>query len=134
MLEPPKRPCGSCPYRRDVPSGIWSAEEYDKLPEYDGETWEQPPGVFMCHQRDGRLCGGWLQTHDADHLLALRIARVAPSAYDYASDVPTFSSPRAARYRHPRRSCKGAYAQAGPTSQPDHLKGTPWPASLTKSS
>lgn len=96
MLEPPKRPCGSCPYRRDVPSGIWSAEEYDKLPEYDGETWEQPPGVFMCHQRDGRLCGGWLQTHDADHLLALRIARVAPSAYDYASDVPTFSSGREA--------------------------------------
>lgn len=24
-------PCETCPYRRDVPSGVWSADEYRKL-------------------------------------------------------------------------------------------------------
>lgn len=96
LPKPPKRPCGSCPYRRDVPSGVWAQEEYAKLPPYDGETWEQPLGLFMCHQRDGRICGGWLQTHDADHLLALRLHPVDPSAYDYASDVACFTSGREA--------------------------------------
>jgi hypothetical protein len=31
LIGPRRRPCSSCPYRRDVPSGLWSAEEYDKL-------------------------------------------------------------------------------------------------------
>lgn len=31
-LKPPKVPCGTCPYRRDVPAGIWHGEEYAKLP------------------------------------------------------------------------------------------------------
>lgn len=92
LPKPPKRPCGSCPYRRDVPSGIWSAYEYRKLPAYDNETMGQPFGLFMCHQRDGCLCGGWLQTHDTDHLLALRFRQVDPSAFTYQSDIPTFAS------------------------------------------
>lgn len=96
LPKPPRRPCGSCPYRKDVPSGIWAAEEYAKLTAYDGETGEQLQkgalGLFMCHQRDGCLCGGWLQTHDTDHLLALRINRVDPSAFGYQSDVETFAS------------------------------------------
>ncbi|MEX5515683.1 DUF6283 family protein [Pseudophaeobacter sp. 1A09344] len=96
LPRPPKRPCGSCPYRRDVPSGIWHPEEYAKLPPYDGETWEQPPGLFMCHQRDGCICGGWLQTHDTAHLLALRLHRVDDSAFNYTSNVPTFPSGAAA--------------------------------------
>ncbi|WP_367277007.1 DUF6283 family protein [Bradyrhizobium sp.] len=24
--EPAPKPCGSCPYRRDVPSGIWGSQ------------------------------------------------------------------------------------------------------------
>ena len=57
MIDPPaKRPCGSCPYRRDAPSGIWSREEYEKLPEYDKPTAYQPPQVFMCHRNAGCLC------------------------------------------------------------------------------
>ena len=71
----PPVPCGSCPYRKDVPSGIWAKSEYDKLPRYDGETWEQDPKAFMCHQRDGCLCGGWLACHSPRHLLALRLDR-----------------------------------------------------------
>jgi hypothetical protein len=92
LPKPPNRPCGSCPYRKDAPSGLWEASEYEKLPRYDQDTMLQPPQLFMCHQRDGCLCAGWLQTHDTDHLLALRIHRVDPSAYGYKSDVETFSS------------------------------------------
>lgn len=97
LPKPPPVPCGSCPYRRDVPSGIWDISEYLKLPEYDGETWEQSPALFMCHQRDGCLCGGWLQTHDTNHLLALRLHKVDPSAYGYQTDVETFASGAEAR-------------------------------------
>lgn len=89
---PPKTPCGSCPYRRDVPSGIWDRSEYEKLPGYDGETWEQSFGLFMCHQKDGCLCGGWLLTHDRNHLMALRLNPVDPSVWDYASEVEVFNS------------------------------------------
>ncbi|MFD7961193.1 DUF6283 family protein [Streptomyces zaomyceticus] len=39
---PAPRPCASCPYRRDVPSGVWSRGDYVKLPLYDGPTWTQP--------------------------------------------------------------------------------------------
>lgn len=98
MIAPPKVPCGSCPYRKDVPPGIWAREEYQKLPLYDAETWAQPPGLFMCHQKDGCLCGGWLAAHDRDHLLALRVAghRLAPEVWDYAPGVPVFESGAAA--------------------------------------
>jgi hypothetical protein len=57
-----KAPCKSCPYRRDVPSGIWHSSEYDKLPQYDGEIVDQlmkgGQALFDCHQRDGNLCAG----------------------------------------------------------------------------
>lgn len=103
-LKPPKVPCGSCPYRLDTPPGIWAQEEYEKLPLYDGETWEQHPGVFMCHQRDGCLCGGWLMTHDRFELLALRLARdLDPSVWDYAPNVEV----------HPSGAAAAAYGIAG---------------------
>lgn len=98
LPKPPPKPCGSCPYRRDVPSGIWAKHEYDKLPEYDGQTWEQQSvAIFMCHQNDGHLCGGWLACHDPAELLALRITRVDPSTYAYETDVPVFASGAEAR-------------------------------------
>ena len=25
------QPCSSCPYRKDVPSGVWAHHEYEKL-------------------------------------------------------------------------------------------------------
>lgn len=94
----PPVPCGSCPYRRDVPSGIWAEHEYDKLPGYDGPTWAQHPGLFMCHQRDGHLCGGWLACHDPRELLALRFpGLVHASVYNYKTDVPVFRSGAEAR-------------------------------------
>ena len=93
-IKPPKVPCGSCPYRKDVPAGIWAIEEYQKLPAYDADTPDQPLGLFMCHQRDGCLCGGWLQSHDRDHLLALRLhaGRLDPSVWDYNPATEVFAS------------------------------------------
>lgn len=89
---PSAAPCGSCPYRRDVPAGIWDASEYAKLTLYDGETPEQSPALFFCHQNDGHLCAGWVGCHDVDHLLALRLHRVHPSTFTYVSPVPLFAS------------------------------------------
>lgn len=101
MIRPPApRPCESCPYRRDVPSGVWDASEYAKLPAYDNDTASQPAGVFLCHQQDGRVCAGWAGCHDMDHSFALRIAsatgQMAPEAVEatlgYESPVALFGS------------------------------------------
>lgn len=94
-MKPPSRPCGSCPYRKDVPPGVWHADEYAKLPEYDKPTYDQPPGVFMCHQQDGCVCSGWAHVADED-TLALRLAGfngndVVP-VIEYQSPIPTFDT------------------------------------------
>jgi hypothetical protein len=79
-----------------VPSGVWHADEYAKLVEYDKDTAEQPVGVFMCHRQDGKLCAGWCHVHDLDTSLAIRLAgamgKVDPSILDYSTDVPCWSS------------------------------------------
>jgi hypothetical protein len=93
-------PCASCPYRRDVPSGVWSPEEYAKLPGYDGETFEQTPGVFFCHQQNGKLCSGWVGCHDMSESLAMRFGVLHgvineedfDAALDYECPVPLFNS------------------------------------------
>lgn len=100
MIGPAPNPCESCPYRRDVPSGVWSAQEYDKLRRYDAETYDQPGGLFQCHQHGqddqrARLCAGWVACHGVE-LLALRLAiarrRVDPAVMDYTTRVPVFGS------------------------------------------
>ena len=90
--KPTKAPCKTCPYRKDVPSGIWHQEEYAKLREYDGETWEQPMAVFHCHSSPECVCGGWLTAHDPQHLLALRLNRVSGECLAYEHDIPCFGS------------------------------------------
>lgn len=101
QIRPPAAaPCGSCPYRRDVPSGVWDETEYAKLPRYDGETWSQEPTVFLCHQQDGRACAGWVGTHDMAESFGLRMAvqmglielQDVDAFLDYASPVPLFGS------------------------------------------
>lgn len=95
---PAARPCGSCPYRRDVPSGVWAREEYEKLPAYDRPTYEQPPAVFLCHQQNGRVCAGWAGCHDMDQSLGLRFASHdmdpddVAATLDFTSPVPLFRS------------------------------------------
>ncbi|QSY98577.1 hypothetical protein J2J97_32245 (plasmid) [Rhizobium bangladeshense] len=91
-------PCKSCPYRKDVPSGVWTEDEYGKLPAYDGSPAEQfmqgGSALFLCHQRNNALCSGWLGCHGPDNLVALRLhhQHVKPEVFDYETDVPLFAS------------------------------------------
>lgn len=95
-IGPGKAPCVTCPYRRDVPSGLWSPEEYAKLPAYDGDTGEQimkgATGVFLCHSQPGKLCSGWVGCHDMRHNAAVRFDQVAETTFTYQSPVPLFTS------------------------------------------
>lgn len=94
-----KTPCASCPYRANVPSGIWHPSEYQKLPLYDRDTFDQPTALFHCHQQDGTLCAGWVAVHGYE-LLALRIGvsagTVAADVFDYTTTVPLHPSGTAA--------------------------------------
>ncbi len=76
LLHADERPCASCPYRLDCPSGVWHPEEYDKLRRYSDEpnVAAQTFGVFLCHYSvRGRghdvPCRGWL-TVEADSVAA----------------------------------------------------------------
>ncbi|MFJ7281095.1 DUF6283 family protein [Kitasatospora sp. NPDC098663] len=102
---PAPKACDTCPYRRDVPSGVWAATEYDKLEQYDRPMGEQPRKVWQCHQADQdsdqrRMCAGWIGCHGGAELLALQIALLSGridsatfvEAVDYTSQVPLFDS------------------------------------------
>lgn len=94
---PRKTPCASCPYRKNVPSGIWHDEEYAKLERYDVEMAYQPPALFMCHQAEGDICSGWFAHKDPFDLLAVRLALSrgvldVDVAQDYSTTVPLFAS------------------------------------------
>ncbi len=77
MTEVRRRACAFCPYRRDVPPGVWHPEEYEKLRGYDAFTPEQPLAVFMCHSGPDLACHGWAVVHTSRghsrDLLALRL-------------------------------------------------------------
>ncbi len=103
-LRPRKTPCASCPFRRDVPSGVWSAAEYDKLASYDGQPAEQAAagalGVFLCHQAGdtAQVCAGWAAVCGHQDCLALRLASSldpdvdVDAVLDYTAGVPLFGS------------------------------------------
>lgn len=92
MTEIRTAPCSACPYRCDVPSGVWAAEEYDKLRLFDAPTPFQPARGFMCHATPDHFCHGWAVVHEAHsghELLALRFAGAPPIP---EPTVPLFSS------------------------------------------
>ena len=102
-MKPRKTPCASCPYRRDVPSGIWAASDYVKLYAYDGSTSDQAINggmrVFQCHQSPGKdVCAGWAAVAGNYDCLALRLASSldpnvdVPAVLHYTTDVPLFGS------------------------------------------
>lgn len=63
-------PCGTCPYRRSTPPGIWDRTEYDNLRRQDA----QPFGsVFGCHLKDGSLCRGYLADQKRRGVPGLRL-------------------------------------------------------------
>lgn len=87
-------PCSSCPYRRDVPSGVWAAVEYEKLLDFDLPTGEQPAATFACHVTPEATCHGWAVVHSSRGveyaLLGLRIW--PPSTPIPEPGVPLFAS------------------------------------------
>lgn len=95
MITVRPRPCATCPYRKDVPPGVWHESEYEKLIAYDGETWEQPPSVFMCHTSRDQSCAGWVGCHDMENNLAIRVNHAKLSIEEfirYECPVPLFAS------------------------------------------
>lgn len=98
-MEVRSKPCLACPYRCDVPSGVWAANEYDKLRDYDKPTGEQPFAFFACHATPDHLCNGWAVVHTSRgneyDLLALRLLS---SGYPEipVSDIEFFVSGNAA--------------------------------------
>ncbi len=99
MAEPAKvrsQPCVTCPYRLDAPSGLWAAEEYAKLPGYDGPAGQQALtgalGAFHCHSTPERVCAGWAGYRAPRDLLAVRLGVLSgsldESALSYTCPVP----------------------------------------------
>lgn len=105
-LDVRRTPCASCPYRRDVPSGVWARDEYERLPKWDGEIADQAIqgafGLFLCHQNGEDLCAGWVgHREEPADLLALRLAmsrgEVESAVIRFETSVPLFESGAAAR-------------------------------------
>lgn len=94
------RPCVTCPYRVDVPSGVWTAEEYHKLPDYDGEILDQVRTAatrpFYCHSSRRQVCAGWAGHRPATELLAVRLGishgTLDPAVADFSTDVELFAT------------------------------------------
>lgn len=92
MTEVRREPCASCPYRQDVPSGVWAFHEYEKLRDYDLPTADQPLAVFACHATPDHHCHGWAVCHTSrGHEFDLLALRVWPAAVPPAA-VPLFES------------------------------------------
>lgn len=92
------KPCSACPYRRDVPSGVWINDEYDKLRPYDNPTHAQPFEGFACHATPEYFCHGWAVVHSNrghEHmLLSLRVVEATQGHPVVIPDavVPLFGS------------------------------------------
>lgn len=98
-LAPRPRPCPTCPYRRDVPPGVWAEEEYAKLERYDGDVPDHVEagafGLFHCHTTPEFLCSGWVGCHDMNNMLAVRLHwrdLDTGTVQGYVSPVPLFGS------------------------------------------
>jgi hypothetical protein len=107
------RPCGACPYRADVPSGVWDRAEYEKLKAYDAPTFGQPMQGFACHSTPQMFCHGWAVVHTSrGHEFDLLALRFSPCEVPEPV-VPLFESGTAAA-EHGQREVEapGTDAQA----------------------
>ncbi len=67
-----KKPCNSCPYRKDTSLQIWHREEFERLLENEKDYIGK---VYGCHKKDGCACTGWLMLQDKNYFpsMALRL-------------------------------------------------------------
>jgi hypothetical protein len=95
-------PCGSCPYRRDTPPGVWDASEYLKLREYAGGVDHRDGvphlGIFLCHQTHvlgyETVCRGWLTVEQESLAVRLAMCRgdVTPEQVHAEPLVPLYAT------------------------------------------
>lgn len=91
------QPCAACPYRTDVPSGVWQEHEYEKLRDYDDPTFNQPVATFQCHASPEFYCHGWAVCHsNRGHEYDLLAFRFWPPDSIPEAAVPLFESGNAA--------------------------------------
>lgn len=87
----PSAPCGTCPYRRSTPVGVWDQYEYDKLRAMDAIDPQEAMArsaageeislrkllgvIYNCHLNDGTICRGWLADQKRRNIpsIALRL-------------------------------------------------------------
>jgi hypothetical protein len=105
-----------------VPSGVWSAAEYDKLPLYDEATGNQPPFPFACHATTEALCHGWAVVHShrgiGNELLALRLlASVEQHEVVVPGPDPKLFSSGAEAAEHGKRDIYNPSDEAKETAQ-----------------
>jgi hypothetical protein len=119
-----QQPCEACPYRKDVPPGVWVADEYAKLPPYDAETFNQPVAAFMCHATPAFYCNGWAIVHSGrGHDRELLALRLHPCEIPEAK-VPMFASGfEAAQHGLKRMTKKSRAAVAKLIERYEHLRG-----------
>lgn len=75
-----REPCKTCPYRKDVPVGLWHPDEYSNLAAQDQKEFGS---LFGCHatgkEKGGpHVCAGWLLDQKSRGIpnLSLRIALI----------------------------------------------------------
>lgn len=85
------KPCVSCPYRKDCPSGVWHESEYEKLRAYDDNM---TLDMFLCHTESEKLCRGWLSVHSESVAVRLLMMRGKVASAEVYADppVPLFGS------------------------------------------
>ena len=73
MLTAHKKPCATCPWRRDATPGRFPAEAFRRLAP---SAWDMNPMLFQCHDTgndDPVVCAGFLE-RGAAHNLTIRLA------------------------------------------------------------
>lgn len=66
-------PCAKCPYRKDAPLALWSADEFKQLLATESDM---IGAVYGCHNNDATVCRGWFldQRERGFPSIALRMA------------------------------------------------------------
>jgi len=95
-LEAPKKPCAECPWRCDVPIGIWPVERFISLA---NTAYDMNIGIFACHKSaedHPTVCAGFL-ARGADHNLTIRRAYMTGKLerIERSGGHPLYSSYRA---------------------------------------
>ncbi|MEC3995225.1 DUF6283 family protein [Actinacidiphila sp. DG2A-62] len=93
-----RRPCGNCPWRKDVEPGEFPASRYEELRVTSEQREGHEPGIgaplFACHKTpEGReiACAGWLAAVGHRHIgvrLAVAQRRLPPEVLHPGDDWP----------------------------------------------